>query len=394
MLKKQILAFCVCAFSLVINAQNSELARVLEEVAKNNNELKAFASMIESEQLELRASNNLDNPEFGAYYFPFGNHSTGYYTEFQISQSFEFPSVYAARKNLINEQHKKTDMVYVAKRQEVLLSAKKYFLELVVLNKKLAIEQIRVDQSKQVFEQVKTLFDKEQIGILSLNKAKIAWLQEQFSIRNIELQRQHILVELKNLNGGIDVEWTTTPIVDHHIMQEVNSLWQQKCSSDPYLISLQQQELIALQQVQLTKNKSLPNLTAGFNHQGVSGEYYSGIYAGVSIPVFDNRNKVKAAEANYLFQQTYSSFLFTEEKAAFVKQYNDYVLLLEKYSEYNQTLMGLNSDALLLEAYELGEISFIEYYVELQFYREADNAMLDMEKQLHFLKAELLEHQL
>lgn len=36
----------------------------------------------------------------------------------------------------------------------------------------------------------------------------------------------------------------------------------------------------------------------------------------------------------------------------------------------------------------------MEYYVELQFYRQAADTMLDIEKQLNLLKAELQKHQL
>ena len=394
MLKKYVFALCACLLSLVSIAQNSEIIRILEEVERNNNELKAFAALMDGEQLKLKASNNLTNPQVDAYYLPYGNHSTGNYTEFQIAQSFEFPTVYGARKNLTDERIKDIELAFVAKKQQVLLTAKKYCLELIILNKKFAIEQTRVEQAKKVFEHVRVLYEKEQVAILSFNKAKIAWLQEQFSIQKIELQQQGLLVELKNLNGGNPVEIASDEFADNYTLLPVESVWQEKFLSDPYLISLQQKEIIALQEIKLSKNVSLPNLAVGYNHQGYSGEYYSGFYGGISIPLFGNKNKVKAAQANFQYQQSYSNVLTIETKTAFEKQYIEYALLLEKFNEYNQTLAGLNSDALLLEAYELGELSFMEYYLELQFYRQAFDTLLDMEKQLNLLKAELLKHQL
>lgn len=394
MLIKYAFTLCVCLISLVINAQNSDVVRVLEEVEQNNNELIAFASMMEGKQLELKSSNNLTNPQVDAYYLPYGNHSSGDYTEFQIAQSFEFPSVYAARKNLINQQIMDLELIFVSKKQEVLLTTKKYCLELIILNKTMKIEQARVEQAREVFDHVKTLFEKDQVGILSFNKAKIVWMQEQFSSQKIALQQLSLLAELQNLNGGNEVVIPSFELVDNYSLLPVDSLWNEKLSSDPYLISLQQKEAIALQEIKLSKNKSLPDLALGYSQQGYSGEYYSGFYGGISIPIFGNKNKVKAAEANFQFQQSYSNVLSIEAKAAFEKQYNKYVLLLENFEEYSQSMSGLNSSALLLKAYELGEISFMEYYVELQFYQQATNAMLYMEKQLNLLKAELLKHQL
>jgi hypothetical protein len=83
-----------------------------------------------------------------------------------------------------------------------------------------------------------------------------------------------------------------------------------------------------------------------------------------------------------------------EQYASFEKQFNDYQILLAKFNDYQSTLSGLNSDKLLLQAYQLGEISFMEYYIELQFYRQAYDAMLEMENQLYQLQADLQKHKL
>jgi cobalt-zinc-cadmium efflux system outer membrane protein len=394
MSKNYVFALCVCLFSLSIQAQNNNIARVLAAVEQNNNELKALASMLESQKLELKSSNNLSNPQLEALFLPFGNHSSSDYSEFQISQSFEFPSVYVSRKNLIEKQQKDLDLAYLAKKQEVLLDAKKLCLEFMMLNKSLAIEQSRLEQSKKVFEQIKTLFEKEQVGILALNKANIAWLQEQFGVREIELKRQSLLEKLKMINGGSAIAINAIELVDNQELLGIDNIWSEKLRTDPSLISMQQKEGIALQKIKLSKNQSLPNINAGFNQQGFAGEYYSGIYGGITIPLFGNKNKVKAAKANFQFQHSYSIVHALKAKVAFKNQYNAYTLLLEKYNEYNQTLKGLNSEALLLKAYQLGEISFIEYYIELQFYQQAFDTMLDMEKHVNLQLAELLKHQL
>ena len=62
----------------------------MQEIEKNNSELKAYSSLMESKVLERKSGNNLPDPEVGVYYLPFGNHIGGDYSEFQISQSIEF----------------------------------------------------------------------------------------------------------------------------------------------------------------------------------------------------------------------------------------------------------------------------------------------------------------
>lgn len=387
-------AWCACLLSFGLHAQSSEIAGALQQIEHNNKELKALASLMESRQFELKSGNNLPDPQLDAFYLPFGDHATGNYSEFQISQSFEFPTVYGARSSLIEKQTGQLKMQYAARRQDILLTAQKYCQELVYLNKRVEVEELRVEQAKTVFDQVQELFEKEQAGILALNKAKVVWTQEQFSVQQLESEIQNLLLLLQNLNGGNAISFGQTDYFTDLGLAAKDSLWREKLAGDPLLQELKQQEAIAEQQLKLSRNKSLPDLTTGFNRQGISGAYYTGVYAGLSIPLWSNRSKVKAARSQLEYQGSFSDAKTMTAYANFEKQYNDYQVLLRKFMEYETTLQGLNSDELLLQAYQLGEISFMEYYMELQFYRQAFDVMLGMEKQLQHLQADILKHQL
>ena len=394
MYKKIVFAFCGYLISFGLNAQRNEIEKVLQDVEKNNKELQAFSALIESKKLELTTSNNLPDPQFRAYYLPWGDHSTGDYSEFQISQTFEFPTIYSARKRVIKQKQTQLELEYNAKRQAILLAAKKYCLELIYWGKRKNFEQIRVEQAKQIFNQLRQLYEKEEVGILDYNKAKVAWIQEQFKISQIEVEQKNLLLLLKNLNGNIALNFNQAEYSNSLSITAIDSVWSKKKKLDPEILLLEKKEEIALGTVKFNRQKSLPNLTAGFNYQGVANENYSGIYGGISIPFWSNRNKVKAAKVSYNFQQLNTNSQVLNFYSDFEKQYNEYKILLSKFQEYQETLNGLNSDALLFKSYELGEISFMEYYIELKFYQEATNAMVEMERQLHQQKADILKYQL
>jgi hypothetical protein len=245
-----------------------------------------------------------------------------------------------------------------------------------------------------VFDQMTELYEKEQIGILELNKAKVAWIQEQFKIQQIDSDIKNSLLQLIYLNGGNEINFSPGAYSSSLVLPDKDSIWREKLVQAPEWTQLKQQEAIAHQSLKLAKNKSLPKLTAGYNSQGVSGERFSGIYAGVSIPLWSNRNKLKAAQSQLDFQQSFTSARTLQGYANFERQYNDYEIVLSKFQEYEATLSDLNSDELLLQAYQLGELSFLQYYMELQFYRQAYDAMLDMQYQLYISQNQLLKHQL
>ena len=335
---KLVFAFCGCLISCGHFAQINEIEKVLQEVEQNNKELQAFSSFLESKKLELSVSNNLPDPQLGAYYMPWGEHNTGDYSEFEVTQTFEFPSVYGSRKRLIKNQQIQLELEYNAKRQAILLAAKKNCLELIYWVKKESLEQKRAKQAKQVFNQLKELYEKEEVGILDYNKAKVAWMQEQFKVSQIVVEQKNILLLLTNLNGSLPLNFKREEYTDDLTVEPLDSAWTEKMKSAPEIMLLQKEEEIASDRVKLNKQKSLPNLTAGFNYQGVSNSNYSGIYGGISIPLWNNKNKVKAAKASYNFQHLNSKSQLLSFYSDFERQYNKYQIMYSKFQEYQTTL--------------------------------------------------------
>ena len=86
-----------CLLECNVFSQYAGVEEILVQIEQNNIELKAFQSYIDGQKLQNKSGNNLPNPELIGYYLPFGEHQSGDYTEFEISQSLEFPSVYGAR---------------------------------------------------------------------------------------------------------------------------------------------------------------------------------------------------------------------------------------------------------------------------------------------------------
>ena len=387
-------AFCGFLISIGSFAQDVGMNDVLKEISQNNKQLQAYQSFIRSKNLGNKTENNLPDPQASAYYLPFGEHEKEDYYEYQISQRFEFPTVYAARSERIEKQKKLLELEYNAMRQEVLLQAKKELLELQILQQREELEQQRLEQAQQVYKQIRRLFDAEQIGILELNKAKVAWLQQQFELGQIEIQIKNTLMELQKLNGGNSVQADEILLIEDAEVAEMQVLWNEKLSADAEVQMLTALEAVAEQQVKLEKNKVLPDLTVGYNYQGVNSSNYSGFLGGLSIPLWNSRNKVKAAKAQLEYIQADAGAETAQFYNRFQENYRQYQLIKQKYEEYRETFKNLNSEELLFKAYELGEFSFLDYYREVEFYRQAHNKMLEMQKELFQLKAQLLKHQL
>ena len=394
MTKKILLTIIVGLYSWANYAQTNTTSEILTEIEKNNTELKSFVSLMEGEYLRLKSSNNLPDPEVGAYYLPFGTHNTGDYTEFQITQSMEFPTVYKSRGNIIEMEKEKLAIEYEVKRQTVLFNANNHLINLIFLENKKELAKERLDQAEKLNNQITSLYEKEKIGVLDLNKSKIALMQEKLKYKSFDNSIKEVLLLLKNLNGGNDVSFISTGFINSLSIPELDSIIAERERLDPSLMLLKKKESIAQQQIKLNKNNNLPNLTAGFNYQGVTGSNYSGFYGGLSIPLWSNKNKVDEAKVNYVYQQAVTTNTEAIEHTLIENQFNEYNNLLNNYKEYQNALSNLNNSELLLKSYELGQITYLTYYMELQFYAQAQDILLEIEYQLHQLKAELFKYKL
>ncbi len=387
-----LLGLTLCVGSL--QAQQSSLDELLQTVEANNQKLAAFRSYMESESWQYKGENKLPDPQASAFYLPFGEHNTGDYTEYQISQQFEFPTVYAARGNWIDEQEERLEREYQKLKQEILLNAKELGLELVYINKQRGLVEERVAQTQKVYGQVETLFEKGQTGILDRNKAKLVWLDQQFALEELSTREMNIAQELQALNGGNEIDLVLTTYPNTIEIPTPDSLWNERLNQDAQIALLEQEKQVAEQRLKVERNQLLPDITAGYNYQGVAGSNYSGFYGGISIPLWSGRSQVKMAEAEINYFDKYMSEVITSLKSDFTSQVQRYQLLIKKFREYQQAMDGLNSEMLLQKSYELGEISFMDYYREVSFYRQAENRMLEIEKELQQLRAELFKHQL
>lgn len=387
-----LLGLTLCVGSL--QAQQSSLDGLLQIIEANNQKLAAFRSYRESQSWQYKSENKLPDPRVFGFYLPFGEHNTGDYSEYQISQEFEFPTVYAARGRWIDEQEKRLEREYQKLRQEILLNAKKLGLELVYIHKQRDLVEERVTQSKKVYNQVETLFEKGQAGILDRNKAKLAWLDQQFELEELDTREMNVMQELQALNGGNKVDLVLTTYPNTIEIPALDSLWNERLNQDAQIALLEQEQQVAEQRLKVERNQLLPDISAGYNYQGVAGSNYSGFYGGISIPLWSGRSKVKMAEAEINYFDKHMSEVITTLKSGFTSRVQRYRLLIKKFREYQETLEGINSEMLLQKSYELGEISFMDYYREVSFYRQAENRMLEIEKELQQLRAELFKHQL
>lgn len=373
-------------------AQNIE--EILTQIEQNNLRLKAWQSGKEANVELNKSKNRLPDPEIVGYYLNGNNNQPSAYTEVQVSQKIEFPTVYLNRSKLNQQKETLFDLEYQRIRQEVLLRSKGLCIQIIHLNQQLTHVRQRQQEARKVYYQLNELYQKGEVSVLKMNKGKLVWIQEQFKTDLLENKKKGLLLRLKQLNGGKIIEMDVETYLEGSILPPLEALIKTTLEKDPELRTVQQKSLVAKQDVKLQKAKMLPELSLGYNQQGVNNDRFSGVYGGLTIPLWKGTQKVKAAKAFTVAIDAENLLRQTKVKVELEKKYTAYQLLKKKYQEYTATLKTVNNNELLIEAYQAGQISFFEYYNEKKFYHEAVDKALSMEKELHLLKSQILKHQL
>ena len=83
-----------------MNAQTSGIDAVLQQIEANNKELQANKQLIQSQKLEARTDNNLPDPTLSYAHLWGSKDKSETIGELVVSQSFDFPSLYATRYKL------------------------------------------------------------------------------------------------------------------------------------------------------------------------------------------------------------------------------------------------------------------------------------------------------
>lgn len=208
-------------------------------------------------------------------------------------------------------------------------------------------------------------------------------------LESIEIERITLLSELTRLNGGNFIDFTDSQFQSPVIPAGFEQWYVSAEQNNPVLIWLKKEMEISKKQEKLNRAMSLPKLQTGFMSEKIIGEQFQGITVGLSIPLWENKNTVKFAKANTIALES----IITDNKI----QLNNYlkslhtkaISLKQNADDYRLNLRLFDNSELLKKALDKGEISLINYILELSVYYESVNKLLELERGLNNTAAEL-----
>ena len=130
---KKITIFTATLLAIAGVQAQSNIEQVLRNIEANNKELQANAQLISSQKLEAKTDNNLADPSLSYAHLWGAKDKNETIGELVVSQSFDFPSLYASRAKLNRLKTSSFDGQASIFRQGILLQAKEVCLDIIML---------------------------------------------------------------------------------------------------------------------------------------------------------------------------------------------------------------------------------------------------------------------
>jgi outer membrane protein, heavy metal efflux system len=256
-------------------------------------------------------------------------------------------------------------------------------LQIVYLNKRAAELNRRLVNTQQLVQDYEKKLDRGDVIILEVNKAKLQLLNisNEVALNNNDIQVT--TTKLTELNGGVPIEVRDTIYPATLVVPDFITLDSLIEANDPILKVYEQEKEIMQQQIAVQKSLNLPKIETGYHSQGILGQSYKGIHAGITIPLWENRNRLRAAQANFDYAVTNAQSQIIEHRLENKGYYDQLAVRQETMQEYHQLLSTLNNTALLNKALQLGQITIIQYFQEESYYFSAYDKYLQMELEYH-----------
>ncbi len=385
-----IFGFILIAFK---GFSQDKIQQVITSVADNNKSMKAYDNYTQGRILEAKTGLLPDNPSITFDYLTGGN-SNDHLKEFIAVQTFEFPSVYVHRKNISRDEMELSMLNKQLYDWEILFQTNLLCIDLIYLNKKQQELDLRERIAEGLVEDQEKRIENGFGTILELDKARLHLSTIRNEASKNQASRKAGLQHLAALNGGHIIEFNQDYYPGDYELPDFDSLFNYLESVDPVNKIIEKELEIAQRKVKLNRSNSLPDFEAGYRYEETALERFGGVHLGLTIPIWENTNRVKHSKINVDFVESkiidHENMHYNEYK----ELYNSAISAGERLRALDEILSTMKYRENLEKALNQGEISRIEFFTEWSILYNTIDEYLLLEKEYYCLLSGLFKFEL
>ena len=386
---KQLFIFTATILACMgMRAQETGIDSVLRQIEANNKELQANAQLISSQKLESRTENNLPDPTLSYAHLWDSKNSGKTVGEMVVSQSFDFPTLYITRGKMNRLKTGALDAQAATMRQQILLQAKEVCLDIIMLQHQQELLDARLKNAEELAAMYAKRLATGDANALETNKIKeLLVLNGNQPLTPGRPFPDGPAVPTTKALGLTDYPLVPLPTDFHRVCSEL-------LAADPSLQSFDSESAAARKFISASKQGWLPKLELGYRRNTESGHPLNGVVVGFSFPLFSNKGKVKIAKAQAMNIDFQKDNARVKASSELWQLYEEARNLDASMQEYKRTFQEQQDLTLLKQALVGGQISMIEYFVEVSVVYQSKTNLLQLENQYQKAMARIYKNEL
>lgn len=363
-----------------VNAQNTSEQSIstVDEALKiglsNNGKVKAAKTNVELQEQGKKAAFDLGKTDVGIQYGQYNSFEND--LAFDINQNFAFPTVYTNQRRLANEKIAGSQFQVSISENQLKFDIRETWYQLAYFTEKQKLLLFQDTIYTKFLNAANRRYETEASSYLEKVSAetKVMELRNELKMVNadIAIQEQQLRVLLNDTN---EIRFIPA-VLDERLIgntQDVNQV-----ENNPSLSYVKQQIEIAEAEKGVENAKLLPDFSIGYFNQSQIGsslengsfasgsDRFSGIQAGISIPLFSGsyRANIKSAKFKTQIAQTNADYYQTVLQGQFQQQLNE-VLKYKEGLSYYKTQAVPQAELIISstqKSFDNGAIGYIEYF--------------------------------
>jgi len=374
-------------------ARGQTVKRCLERIEKNNPGLKASRKLMKAKRVEARTGIFPKPISVNFGYFPDNQTVVDHKQTLNATQSFYLPGVYKKMRNLAADEGVLAALAYQKDRKEILLRAQKLLIRLIYHRKRHQQLEVRLRYARQRYEGVREKTAAGGATLMARNKARLHLLRIRRAMNQNEIERNRLMEQLDLLNGRRPLELSKAEYPAFPDLK-LDTMLTRKPEQMPSLLMAGQRVSVTEQRIDLKKALNGPELKLGYGAEVVGNSSFRGVVMGASIPLWTNKNQVRLARIQNDYRRLDYEHKLMELRSETRKQYDVSRSLRRDLKTWRTILGKIKTTELLRKSLQMGEISILDFYREVQYYYDIYDEYLALERDYHLVLAGMYQYRL
>ncbi len=353
----------------------------LDMLTANNLAPKAELMRSRSEIETMKADNQLPPPEAEFSRVWGSNAEVGNKWALSVSQGFDWPGIYSARREAIARSETAAQFLRESTLLEARAQARQMLLDAIHNAQLLKLQRDLagyVDTMVEIYR--KGAEDGTQTR-LDYNKTVLERIAVHRELHLLEAQQAELVAQLTAFNGGQDStpilelvgsEYPPAPAIPS--APTVETLRQR----DPAYAAAMARNEAARSLVKVESRSRFPGFSIGYEHETEAGGNFDGFSIGITLPMFSRKHQAKAVALEAEAALIDAEIELTQVSATMQGDLKRLGSLRYVMDEYEPVINDATNIQLLRKAFEAGQITYLTFIEESNYFISAHKDYIDM----------------